>query len=122
MRLLNLVVASLLALTSCGRGGAFAGPNDDSAAHRPFKATPIAQFNEPWAMTFLPDGRLLVTEKKGALRLLNKDGTIGTITGTPPVAYGGQGGFGDVVLHPDFAHNALIYLSWAEAGSGGTKG
>src|SRR5439155_17820242 len=37
-------------------------------------------------------------------------------------AYGGQGGFGDVVLHPDFAHNALIYLSWAEAGSGNTKG
>jgi glucose/arabinose dehydrogenase len=122
MRLLNLVIASLLALTSCGRSGAFAGPNDDSASHRPFKATPIAQFNEPWAMTFLPDGRLLVTEKKGALRILNKDGTIGTITGTPPVAYGGQGGFGDVVLHPDFAHNTLIYLSWAEAGSGGTKG
>ena len=120
MRLLNLVVASLLALTSCGRSGAFAGPNDDSASHRPFNATPIAQFNQPWAMTFLPDGRLLVTEKKGALRLLNKEET--PEKGRIFVAYGGQGGFGDVVLHPDFAHNALIYLSWAEAGSGGTKG
>ena len=122
MRLLYLVVASMIALTSCSRIGAFAGPNDRSDSPRPFKATPIAQFNEPWAMTFLPDGRLLVTEKKGALRILNKDGTIGTIAGTPPVSYGGQGGFGDVVLHPDFARNALIYLSWAEAGSGGTKG
>jgi glucose/arabinose dehydrogenase len=72
-------------------------------------------------MTFLPDGRLLVTEKKGALKILNKDGTIGTITGTPQVAYGGQGGMGDVVLHPQFARNNIIYVSWAEGGEGGAR-
>jgi glucose/arabinose dehydrogenase len=121
MRLLYFVLASSLALTACnGSSGAFAGQAD--LARAPFKITPVAKFDEPWAMTFLPDGRLLVTEKKGALRLLNKDGTIGTVTGTPQVAYGGQGGFGDVVLHPDFARNALIYLSWAERGPGGAKG
>jgi glucose/arabinose dehydrogenase len=122
MRLLILVAA--LALGACNAsGGAFAGSGEaDAASHRPFKATPVAQFNEPWAMTFLPDGRLLVTEKKGTLRILNKDGTIGFITGTPRVAYGGQGGFGDVVLHPAFARNGLVYLSWAEPGPSGTKG
>ena len=52
-------------------------------------------------MTFLPDGRLLVTEKKGALKLLDVDSKcVGDVAGVPTVAYGGQGGFGDVILHP----------------------
>ena len=70
----------------------------------PFKRTEVARFNQPWAMTFLPDGRLLVTEKPGHLRLLNvANGQVGEIIGVPTVAYGGQGGLGDVVLHPQFA-------------------
>ena len=88
-----------------------------------FVATPVAQFAEPWAMTFLPDGRLLVTEKKGALKLLDvATGKAGDVGGVPRVAYGGQGGFGDVILHPDFAKNRVVYLSFAEAGSGGSGG
>jgi glucose/arabinose dehydrogenase len=89
----------------------------------PFTSTPVATFNEPWAMTFLPDGRLLVTEKGGTLRLANvATGQVGQVTGVPAVAYGGQGGFGDVLLHPRFADNRWVYLSYAEAGSGGTRG
>lgn len=89
----------------------------------PFTSTPVATFNEPWAMTFLPDGRLLVTEKSGRLRLANvATGQVGEIIGVPTVAYGGQGGFGDVLPHPRFADNRLVYLSYAEAGSGGTRG
>lgn len=89
----------------------------------PFVSTPVATFNEPWAMTFLPDGRLLVTEKSGKLRLANvANGQVGEVIGVPAVAYGGQGGFGDVVLHPRFSDNRLVYLSYAEAGSGGTRG
>lgn len=89
----------------------------------PFISTPVATFNEPWAMTFLPDGRLLVTEKGGTLRLANvANGQVGQVTGVPAVAYGGQGGFGDVLLHPRFADNRWVYLSYAEAGSGGTRG
>ncbi|MGY1520359.1 PQQ-dependent sugar dehydrogenase [Luteimonas sp. A482] len=81
----------------------------------PFRSTPVASFNEPWAMTFLPDGRLLVTEKGGALRLLNPaTGQAGTISGVPAVAYGGQGGLGDVILHPQHAGNRRIYLSYIE--------
>ena len=113
MRLLCLAAICALIAGCSGRSNAAIDP----AA--PFQATPVAQFSEPWAMTFLPDGRPLVTEKKGALRILNGDGTIGTITGTPTVAYGGQGGFGDVVLHPKFQESGLVDLSWVEAGDGG---
>ena len=88
-----------------------------------FVATPVAKFDEPWAMTFLPDGRLLVTEKKGALKLLNLPGSqVGSITGVPEVAYGGQGGFGDVILHPEYARNSIVYVSYSEPGQGEDKG
>ncbi|MGH8080520.1 MAG: PQQ-dependent sugar dehydrogenase, partial [Lysobacter sp.] len=94
---------------------AIAHENADSstaqaAKANPFNATEVARFNEPWAMTFLPDGRLLVTEKRGALKILTIGGATQTITGVPAVAYGGQGGFGDVILHPQYASNGLIYI------------
>ena len=88
-----------------------------------FVATPVAQFAEPWAMTFLPDGRLLVTEKKGVLKLLDvASGKTAEIAGVPQVAYGGQGGFGDAILHPGFAKNRVVYVSFAERGDGGIGG
>jgi glucose/arabinose dehydrogenase len=86
-----------------------------------FLATPMAKFAEPWAMTFLPDGRLLVTEKQGTLKLHTIGGASTLISGVPAVAYGGQGGLGDVVLHPRFASNNLIFLSYAE-GNGRLRG
>jgi aldose sugar dehydrogenase len=89
----------------------------------PFAASAIARFDEPWAMSFLPDGRLLVSEKRGTLKLYDfGSGEAGTVTGVPDVVYGGQGGFGDVVPHPQFADNGLVYLSYAEAGDGDTAG
>src|SRR5690606_21415432 len=89
----------------------------------PFTSQEVARLDEPWAMTFLPDGRLLVTEKPGRLRLVNvANGQVGTIAGVPSVVYEGQGGLGDVVLHPQFASNRLVYISYAEAGSNGTRG
>jgi len=88
-----------------------------------FVATPVADFQEPWAMTFLPDGRLLVTEKKGALKLLDVESKrVGNISGVPQVAYGGQGGFGDVILHPQFASNSIVYVSYSEPGDADTNG
>jgi glucose/arabinose dehydrogenase len=92
------------------------------AEAQPFTVTPSAQFEEPWAMAFLPDGRLLVTEKKGALTLVEIGGKAHDVGGVPRVAYGGQGGLGDVALHPEFARNRLVYLSYAEAGEGDTRG
>ncbi len=81
----------------------------------PFQVRAVATLSEPWAMTFLPDGRLLVTQKGGQLRLVNvANGQVGTIAGVPTVAYGGQGGLGDVILHPQFSTNRRIYLSYVE--------
>ncbi len=111
---------SLTALTlfACSGNGV-----DAKSAHAdtvPFTIKDVASFNEPWAMVFLPDGRALVTEKAGKLQLWDGKGTgVVTVSGTPKVAYGGQGGFGDVILHPQFAKNQTIYLSWAEGGAGG---
>jgi len=79
-------------------------------------ATRVATFDEPWAMTFLPDDTLLVTEKKGVLWHVNTDGSKTKVQGLWNVAYGGQGGLGDVVLHPDFKNNSWVYLSYAELG------
>ena len=90
----------------------------------PFEITELARLNDPWAMTFLPDGRALITEKGGTIKLwqggkLGQSGKLSVVRGTPKVAVGGQGGLGDIVAHPEFASNSLVYLSWIEQGSGG---
>ena len=115
-------IAGALWLGCCAGCGAADAPARKTGAH-PFVSTPVASFDEPWAMTFLPDGRLLVTEKKGTLKLLDiGSGRVADITGVPRVAYGGQGGFGDVILHPAFAQNQLVYVSYAEPGEAGASG
>lgn len=100
------------------------GPNPAAEMpNPPWNTEVFGTFNEPWAMTFLPDGRLLVTEKSGTLRLFDTVArTSGTVTGVPSVLYGGQGGLGDVVLHPRFRDNGLVYISYAEAGPNSTQG
>jgi len=95
---------------------------DGNAGSRLF-AESYAEFNEPWAMTFLPDGDLLVTEKSGSLILFNvNDRAKVSVGGVPKVAYGGQGGLGDIILHPRFSDNRWIYLSYAEQDASGKKG
>jgi glucose/arabinose dehydrogenase len=92
-------------------------------AELPFKQSPVATFNEPWAMTFLPDGRMLVTEKRGRLYVVTQEGEKSRpVEELPNVDYRGQGGLGDVILHPDFANNQLVYLSYAESGVGNVRG
>lgn len=76
--------------------------------------------DHPWGMAFLPDGRLLVTERAGNLRIMSADGTLSEpLSGVPEVVAKGQGGLLDVALDPDFPDNNLVYLSYAEAGEGG---
>lgn len=125
-------LACLAALTACNGMGnapraeavsAAAPPATTDNAGKPFTATEFARFDAPWAMTFLPDGRLLVTEKSGALKLFDPaTRRAHDIAGVPAVDHGGQGGLGDVVLHPRFADNGLVYLSYAERGEGDTRG
>jgi glucose/arabinose dehydrogenase len=137
MRLLPLLLLAAFS-ASCSASGTASGAGDsvvggDAAAApagqarsgRPFAVRPIATFEEPWAMAFLPGPgpRALIAEKKGKLKLLwSGTGRVGDVAGAPAVDYGGQAGLGDVVLHPRFAQNRLVYLSWVEAGEGKTRG
>jgi len=89
----------------------------------PFVIEEMASLDQPWAMTFLPDGNFLVTEKPGKMLMMNQAGeTLAEISGVPEVAYGGQGGLGDVVIHPDFNENKTVYISFAEEGENDTRG
>jgi len=116
LRAFSLTTVSLIAV-ACAPSTSNAEVSTDP---KPFVATEIATFNEPWAMTFLPEfNQALITEKGGKLILWESEGPVVEVKGVPNVAYGGQGGLGDVVLHPDFANNRTIYLSYAEAGEGG---
>ena len=103
-------------------GNAAAAPGTPAAAGRPFQVEVLGTFDSPWAMTFLSNGTLLVTERGGALKLRTGDGTLLNVGGVPRVDAGGQGGLGDVVLHPNFRQNGFVYLSWVEAGEGDTRG
>lgn len=118
---LGLSVTCGLALLA----GALAVPSQqlDPRQQQPFASEAITDHTEPWAIAFLPDDRVLVTERRGNLILVDPVAkTKGTITGVPAVAYGGQGGLHDVALHPDFANNTLIYISYAESAGGGAGG
>lgn len=102
-----------------------AATNEPEAADgaNPFRVEAVAQLAEPWAMAFLPDGRLLVTGRRGTIALVDPaSGKVGAVSGVPEVDYGGQGGLGDIALHPQFADNGVVYLSYAEAGDGDTRG
>lgn len=93
-----------------------------TAEDGPIRVTTFVEgLSHPWAMAFLPDGGLLVTERVGSLRHVTSDGQLSApLRGVPPVVAQRQGGLLDVALDPDFAQNRLVYLSYAEAGMGGS--
>jgi len=86
--------------------------------------TPVATgLQHPWGLAFLPDGRMLVTERPGRLRYVSPDGALSEpVAGVPAVHAVNQGGLLDIVLDPGFAANATIYLSYAERGEGDENG
>jgi glucose/arabinose dehydrogenase len=87
----------------------------------PFTITTLDSFDEPFAMAFMPDGGLLVTEKAGTLKRRAPNGNVTDISGVPEVAAGGQGGLLDVAVAPDFATSRIIYLSYSKPGPGGSE-
>ncbi len=127
-RLLAALSASTLALASCTNAETGETAPAAAADGTPFAVTQVATFEEPWAITFAPGTSMLfVTEKAGTIKVVDAGtGVIGTVTGAPQVAYGGQGGLGDIAFLPAEAGMPLngrtIYLSWAEAGEGDTRG
>ncbi|WP_046111567.1 PQQ-dependent sugar dehydrogenase [Aquincola tertiaricarbonis] len=92
-------------------------------AAEPRTVTVARGLQNPWALAFLPDGRMLVTEKAGRLRIVAADGSVGApLAGLPKVDAGGQGGLLDVVVDPRFGENRRIYWSYSEPGDGGNNG
>ena len=87
----------------------------------PYKTDKIAEkLGVPWAIAFLPDGRLLITDRRGSMQIHDANGTlVKKITGFPEVDAGGQGGMLDVALDPNFSKNKMIYWSFSEKYGGG---
>ena len=79
------------------------------------KIEKLASLSEPWGMAWLPDGRLLITEKPGRLRVYSEGKLSEPISGLPKIEYHGQGGLLDVEIDPDFATNGYVYISYTEA-------
>ncbi len=90
-------------------------PNPD----KPFTAKAVAEFDTPWALAFLPDGRMLVTEKPGHLFLVTQDGRKTPVDGVPAVLAEGQNGLLDIAPAPGFRSSRLVYLTYVEPGAGG---
>jgi aldose sugar dehydrogenase len=116
MKIARYLLPLVFAIAACTQKGADA-PRSDTAPPTQTKInidTLATGLEFPWGLALLPDGSALVTEKVGRLRLL-KDGNLSApISGVPKVLYGGQAGLFDVALHPDFATNQYVYLSFAK--------
>jgi glucose/arabinose dehydrogenase len=79
----------------------------------------ISEFGSPWAMSFIDSKNLLITTKSGELWLINTSGEQSLVSGVPKVFAGGQGGLGDIVLHPKFLQNNLVYISYINSENAG---
>ncbi len=112
----SVAVLVPLALLGMQADAQDAGPVDvTGTSGTELSGTVLSTFDSPWAMAFLPDGRALVTEKGGALWLLDTDGAkLGEIGNVPEVEPRGQGGMGDVIVAPDFADTGTVFLSYVE--------
>ncbi|MEW6490317.1 MAG: PQQ-dependent sugar dehydrogenase [Thermodesulfobacteriota bacterium] len=119
---LCLVLALLLPFAACRAGTApVSGERTFPSEQGPLRVTTVAEgLEHPWGLAFLPDGRMLVTERPGRLRFVAPDGALSPpLAGVPQVYARGQGGLLDVALAPDFATSRLVYLTYAEPGEGG---
>ena len=112
---------ALLALAATGAAAQPAAPEVIASERAAFRLTTFAQgLEHPWGGTFLPDGRLLLTERPGRLRMVGRDGAISApLAGVPAVEARGQGGLLDVALAPDFATTREVYLCQAALVQGG---
>ena len=105
------------------QGAAIKSPTPDSRTGVVVAETYAEGLQHPWGMAFLPDGRMLVTERPGRLRIVARDGSLSEpLTGVPEVLARGQGGLLDVAIDPNFATNRMVYLSFSEPGADNTAG
>lgn len=112
---LAALAACLITVSASSQDTARASVETVQTSAGQLKVERLASLVEPWGMTFLPDGRLLVTEKPGRLRIYSGGKLSEPVSGVPAVVYHMQGGLLDVEIDPDFARNKFVYLSYSEA-------
>jgi glucose/arabinose dehydrogenase len=108
-----VLFATCVSVTSQAQQNAGALPPEASL---PFTMTQVAEFNRPWRIAFLPDGRMLITEKVGPVWLVTQSGAKMPVANAPAVLYGGQGGMLGVYLSPNYATDHQVYLTYSEPG------
>ena len=116
------IISVMLGLWTVTSASAQAPAYDSESG--PYRVVTVVEgLKDPWSIAFLPGGEMLVTEKPGRLRIV-RNGVLEPepIAGTPEVRYLGQGGLLDVVLHPDYESNRLIYLSFSKPNDDGSEG
>jgi aldose sugar dehydrogenase len=108
-----------LTFVSTAAQAQFNAGTQTSETNLPFTVTQVATFNLPWRIAFLPDGRMLITEKVGPLWLVTQQGAKTPVANVPAVLYGGQGGMLGVYLSPNYATDRNVYLTYSEPGEPG---
>ena len=128
---LSVILGLVLAASACSAGPPSPTPTVDTGSTTVENAPAVPDaavdvqvvargLEHPWSLAFLPDGRMLVTERAGRLRLVATGGSLSApLAGLPNVEDGGQGGLLDIALDPAFATNSVVYLSYSEPGDGG---
>jgi glucose/arabinose dehydrogenase len=119
----HLIVAAFACFTIGLAHAAAPSSPQPKSVQGPFRVTTVAEgFEHPWGLALLPDGRMLITERAGRLRLIDANGkTSAPLKGLPKIAAGGQGGLLDLALSPSFASDSLVYFSFSEPGQGGNS-
>ena len=111
----------LLSFVSTAAGAQVNAGEQAPEASLPFTMTQVATFNLPWRIAFLPDGRMLVTEKPGALWLVTQEGAKTPVANAPAVLAQGQGGMLGVYTSPNYATDGSVYLTYSEPGDSGSS-
>jgi len=116
-----LVSGLILALAAIHANAQINAGEQKSDPNLPFNVTQVTTLNLPWRIAFLPDGRMLITEKVGALWLVTQKGEKTQVKNVPAVLSKGQGGMLGVFLSPHYAEDKSVYLTYSEPGNGGSS-
>jgi aldose sugar dehydrogenase len=118
----HIAIAGLfLAMTTAGASAQVNAGEQKPEASLPFTMTQVTTLNLPWKIAFLPDGRMLITEKVGGMQLVTQKGDKIPVANTPAVLWRGQGGMLGVYLSPHYATDHAVYLTYSEPGDGGSS-
>ena len=118
----HLTIAALsLALASSSAYAQVNAGEQKSETNLPFTITQVTTLSLPWRIAFLPDGRMLITEKTGGLQLVTQQGEKTSVSNVPAVLWEGQGGMLGVFLSPHYGQDHNVYLTYSEPGDGGSS-